>query len=152
MLSMKAKYGLRAALVLARQYGKGPVLISELATTQKIPKKFLEAILLDLKRRGILLSKKGKGGGYYLGKPPDLITIGELIRAVDGPIALLPCASKTAYRPCDDCPEPSTCGIRDVIKDVRDATARILDGTTLTDVLGRMPKLSPRVQTAMYHI
>src|SRR3954470_25067694 len=98
MLSMKAKYGLRATSVLAREYGRGPVLIADLAEKERIPRKFLELILLELKKKGLLLSKTGKGGGYTLSRPPEMISIGELIRTLDGPIALLPCVSQTAYR------------------------------------------------------
>src|SRR5258708_4118774 len=137
MLSMKAKYGLRAMTVLAREYGRGPVLIANLATAEKIPHKFLEAILLDLKRKGILESKKGKGGGYNLRKPPSEVSLGELIRVLDGPIALLSCVSQTAYERCEECVDETTCGLRQVMKEVRDATATILDGTTLAEVLTR---------------
>ena len=135
MLSMKAKYGLRALTFLAKEYGNGPVLIVDLARHERIPHKFLEIILLDLKRKGILQSKKGKGGGYLLNRPPSATSVGEVVRALDGPLALLPCVSQTAYRRCDECPDEETCGIRSVMKEVRDSTARILDGTTLADIL-----------------
>src|SRR5262245_42578077 len=118
MLTMKAKYGLRAVTVLAREYGRGPVLIAELAASERIPHKFLELILLELKRKGILQSKKGKGGGYHLSRPPSAVSIGELIRALDGPIALLPCVSQSAYRRCDECVDETTCGIREVMLEV----------------------------------
>src|SRR5437867_5209337 len=142
MLSMKAKYGLRALLSLARQENQGPVLISELAEKESIPKKFLELILLDLKNHGILQSKKGKGGGYFLSRRPEAIKLGRVIRVLDGPIAPLPCASQTAYIPCDECEDEKTCGIRLVMKDVRDAMAKILDGTSLADVLKRVQEAS----------
>jgi len=151
MLSMKAKYGLRALLALGRDYGRGPILIADLATSESIPRKFLELILLDLKRKGILRSKKGKGGGYGLSRPPGAISLGEVIRALDGPIALLPCASETAYRRCDECVDERTCGIRLVMKDVRDATASILDGATLEDMLDRA-RSAKEAMPAMYHI
>jgi Rrf2 family protein len=137
MLSMKAKYGLRALTVLAKEYGKGPVLIGDLARKERIPHKFLELILLDLKKKGILQSKKGKGGGYLLIRPPSATSVGEVVRALDGPLALLPCVSLTAYRRCDECPDERTCGIRSVMKEVRDSTASILDGTSLADILER---------------
>jgi Rrf2 family protein len=143
MLSMKAKYGLRAMTALAGKYGAGPVLIADLAQTEKIPRKFLELILLDLKKRGILGSKKGKGGGYYLSRPPELISLGELVRALDGPIALLPCVSHMAYKRCDECIDETTCGIRSVMKEVRDQTAAILDGTTLSELLVRSQAVIP---------
>jgi Rrf2 family protein len=137
MLSMKAKYGLRALTALARQYGKGPVLIGDLAKEERIPQKFLELILLELKKKGILQSKKGKGGGYLLNRAPAATSVGEIVRILDGPLALLPCVSQTAYRRCDECPDENTCGIRSVMKEVRDQTARILDGTSLEDILNR---------------
>ncbi len=137
MLSMKAKYGLRALTVLAKEYGRGPVLIGNLATQERIPRKFLELILLDLKKKGILQSKKGKGGGYFLNRAPSATSVGEVIRVLDGPLALLPCVSQTAYRRCDECPDEKTCGIRSVMKEVRDSTATILDGTSLADIVDR---------------
>ena len=149
---MKAKYGLRALTVLARKYGAGPVLIADLAASEAIPRKFLELILLDLKRKGILQSKKGKGGGYNLAKLPSMISVGEVIRALDGPIALLPCVSQSAYRRCDECVDETTCGIRHVMKQVRDATASILDDTSLEDLLTRSRQMLESSQTAMYHI
>jgi len=142
MLSMKAKYGLRALLSLARQENQGPVLISELAEKESIPKKFLELILLDLKNYGILQSKTGKGGGYSLSRRPEAIKLGRVIRVLDGPLAPLPCASQTAYVPCDECEDEKTCGIRLVMKDVRDAMATILDSTSLADVLHQVEKAS----------
>lgn len=142
MLSKKAKYGLRALLLLAREHGKGPVLIADLARSESIPKKFLELILLDLKNHGVLQSKKGKGGGYSLGKVPEAISLGHVIRVLDGPLAPIPCVSQTAYLKCEECKDETTCGIRIVMKEVRDATARILDGTSLADVLNRVARLS----------
>jgi len=152
MLSMKAKYGLRAMTVLAKEYGNGPVLIADLASAERIPRKFLELILLDLKRKGILQSKKGKGGGYHLRKPPSEISVGELIRVLDGPIALLPCVSQTAYRRCDECVDETTCAIRSVMKEVRDVTAGILDGTTLEELIRRSQRMSEAGPAVMYHI
>jgi Rrf2 family protein len=148
---MKAKYGLRALTVLAREYGNGPVLISDLSSKERIPHKFLELILLELKKKGILLSKKGKGGGYHLSRPPSAVSVGELIRVLDGPLALLPCVSQTAYRRCDECPDERTCGIRSVMKEVRDSTATILDGTTLADILERSQQVM-EPEPVMYHI
>ena len=147
---MKAKYGLRAMLFLAREYGEGPILISEIARKEAIPKKFLELILLELRNTGYLHSKKGKGGGYYLGKSPQQISLGEIIRILDGPLAPIPCVSLTAYRRCPDCPDEKTCGIRVVMKEVRDATARILDGTTLADVLAQTDQGSSNAQEVLH--
>ena len=153
MLSKKTKYALQALILLTKEYGRGPVLISELAEKEGIPKKFLELILLNLKNKGILQSKKGKGGGYLLGKPPDRITLGEVIRILDGPLAPLPCVSQTAYRKCDECEDEMTCGIRQVMKQVRDETARILDGTTLLDLQNNVEKLTSRRKEALvFHI
>src|SRR4051794_23270276 len=138
MLTNKAKYALRALFALSEKYDEGPILISDLAEQEGIPKKFLELILLELKNHGILQSKKGKGGGYFLGRTPDLIHLGQVIRILDGPLAPLPCVSQTAYRRCDECENELTCGVRMVMKEVRDATSKILDGTTLADVLELM--------------
>lgn len=138
MISKKTKYGLKALVYLARQYDKGPILIADLAREENIPKKFLEAILLALKNSGILQSKKGKGGGYYLGRHPSKITFGQAIRIMEGPLAPVPCVSETAYAKCTECENEQTCGIRLVMKDVRDAIAGILDNTTLADVLEKI--------------
>lgn len=137
MLSKKTKYALKAVLYLARKYEKGPILISDLSREEGIPKKFLELILLALKNNGLLQSKKGKGGGYYLGKPPAEISMGKVVRIMEGPVALVPCVSVTAYAPCGECLDERTCGIRLVMKEIREATAKILDKTSLADVLER---------------
>jgi len=137
MLSKKTKYGLNALIYLAKKYNQGPVLIADLAKEERIPKKFLEAILLDLKKNGLLESKKGKGGGYSLSKSPKSIKMGQAIRILDGPLAPVGCVSQTAYQKCEECREESCCGIRLVMKDVRDAIANILDKTSLEDVIAR---------------
>lgn len=136
-ISKKSKYALRALFELARRYDQGPVLIAELSKRQRIPKKFLELILLELRNKGILGSKKGKGGGYFLGRAPGSISVGEIIRALDGPMAPVPCVSQTAYRTCEECEDEMTCGIRAVMQDVRDTTAQILDRESLADGLRR---------------
>src|ERR1044071_6793720 len=122
MLSKKTKYGLKALIYIARQEGLVPVLISDISEKEKIPKKFLEAILLDLKKFGILGSKKGKGGGYYLMKDPKSVTAASLIRVLDGPIAMLPCVSLNFYEKCDDCPHEDTCSLNRFMAQVRDNT------------------------------
>ena len=137
MISRKTKYGLQSLIYLTKKYGKGPVLIAELAKKERIPKKFLESILLDLKNKGILQSKKGKGGGYALSRAPHEITVGEVIRVLDGSMAPVPCVSQTAYRRCEECHDEETCGIRAVMQDVRDATAKLLDSENLASVLRR---------------
>lgn len=136
MLSQKTRYALRALLLLAEdeKTKKGPVLIADLAARGNMPQKFLEAILLELKNHGILQSKKGKGGGYFLGKSAEDIKFGTVIRILEGPMALLPCVSQTAYKKCDECHDEETCGIRQIFKGVRDATSEILDNTSLAKV------------------
>jgi Rrf2 family protein len=138
VLSRKSKYGLKALLVLAQEAGRGPVLISELASREAIPRKFLEAILVELKRHGVVQSRKGKGGGYFLRRAPSEITFGDVIRILEGPLAMVPCVSQTAYMKCVECVDERTCGVRLAMKEVRDATARILDHTTLVDMNTRM--------------
>jgi Rrf2 family protein len=137
-LSKRTQYCLRALYALARDYGKGPTLIAQLAEEEAIPKKFLEQILLSLKATGLVESKKGKGGGYTLVQAPEHITIGSVIRMVEGPLAPLPCASETRFRKCDECIDIDTCGTRIVMREVRDAVARILDSTTLAMVCRKM--------------
>ena len=122
--------------ILAREYGNGPLLIGEIAKRERIPPKFLELILLELKKKGFLHSKKGKGGGYYLSKLPSTISVGSLIRALDGPLALLPCVSHMAYERCAECPDEEACGIRTVFKEVRESTVGILERTTLAQMVG----------------
>jgi len=133
-LSKRTQYSLRALYALTRKFGEGPVLITNLAQEETIPKKFLEQILVSLKSAGFVSSKKGKGGGYVLAQPPEKITIGSVIRVIEGPLAPLPCASETRFRKCDECVDIQTCGTRIVMRQVRDAMAAILDETTLTMV------------------
>jgi len=108
MLAQKSKYALRALLVLAKEYGQGPVLISDIAHREALPQKFLELILLELRNHGILGSKKGKGGGYFLARRPELVHLGEVLRVLEGPLAPLPCVSKTAYVRCAECRDERT--------------------------------------------
>lgn len=137
MISKKTKYGLQALLLLSREYGEGPMLISDLAERERIPKKFLEYILLQLKNAGLLQSRKGKGGGYSLARPPVEISVGRAIRVLEGPLAPVACVSETAYQRCPECHDEGSCGIRLVMKDVRDAMAEILDSTSFQDMLER---------------
>jgi Rrf2 family protein len=141
MLSKRAKYALKALIALAGSPAGQPVRISDLAEREGIPPKFLELILLDLRNRGVLQSKKGKGGGYFLGQDPKTIYVGQLIRQFDGPLAAVPCASQTAYARCRDCPDEAGCGVRWVMRQVRDATAQILDRTTLADLVIHEPDI-----------
>lgn len=129
-------------MYLSRQGEGVPVLIRDIAERERLPKKFLEAILLELKSAGILHSRPGRGGGYTLNRPPRTITLGRVIRLMDGPLAPIPCVSQTAYAPCRDCVDEKTCTIRLVMKQVRDATAAILDETTFADLLERQAKLA----------
>lgn len=137
MLSNKGKYGLKALLHLADYEGDRSSLIADIAAKNDIPKKFLDAILLELKNAGLLHSKKGRGGGYALAKPAERIMIGDVIRVLDGPLAPIPCASRTAYRQCLDCKDDNRCRIRRLMVDVRDAIAEILDRTSLADLRDR---------------
>lgn len=137
MLSHRAKYALRALLLLAQESGDRPLLIADIAKRQKVPKKFLELILLDLKRGGLVRSYRGRHGGYLLARPADTVFFGQIIRLMDGPLAAIPCASLTAYRRCADCQDEATCAIRRVFRQVRDATAAILDRTSLADVASK---------------
>jgi Rrf2 family protein len=139
MLSQKAKYALRAVLVMAARSDDKPVHISEIAESENISRKFLEATLLELRKHGLLISRRGPGGGYRLARAASQISFGEVIRAIDGPLAPLPCASVTAFRLCADCPDPDRCSIRWLMQRVRDATAGVLDNCTLADALGKRP-------------
>ncbi|CAN5169337.1 Rrf2 family transcriptional regulator [soil metagenome] len=141
MLSKKSKYAINALVYLARRFQKGPVLISQIAQSEKIPQKFLEAILLDLKNNGILNSKKGKGGGYYLSKNPEDVNVADIIRLFDGPIALLPCVTHKYYQKCEECEDEENCGIHDLFQQVRRETVRTLKAGTLSDILKRETKL-----------
>lgn len=135
MLSQKCKYALQALLVLAREPSQELLLVSDIAERERLPKKFLEAILLELNRNGLVRSRRGRGGGYALAKPADLITFGQVVRIIDGPLAPLSCVSVNYYRRCEDCRDEMTCEIRKVMRRVRDAIATELDGTSLQDAL-----------------
>ena len=134
MLSMKAKYSLRALMVLARNERK-LMQTKAIAKAADVPHKFLEAILSDLKNQGMVSSKRGMMGGYQLSRPADVITVGDVIRIMDGPLAPIRCASVTAYQHCEDCPDEAKCAIRDVMMDVRIAISGVLDQRTIADLL-----------------
>lgn len=154
-ISKRTQYGLKAVVALGQRYRMGPVLISTLAAEHSIPIKFLESILLDLKGRGLLESKIGRKGGYSLSRPPSAITIGSLIRVLEGPLAPLPCASETAFRPCDECQDVESCGTRIIMRKVRDAISDVLDRTTVADLIAQInqKKADTTVRdTLMYHI
>src|ERR1700749_5299749 len=135
MLSKKTKYAIKALVVLGKNADKPPMQISKVAEEERIQKKFLEQILLDLRNAGYLYSKKGAGGGYSLNKDPKEIFLVSIMRITDGPIAMVPCASLNFYHKCEECRQETTCGIRDVFVDVRDATLKILTETSIADII-----------------
>lgn len=142
MLSKKCKYAIHALVYLAEKYDQGPVQIQEISDQKHIPKKFLEAILLELRRSKILQSKKGKGGGYYLYRKPEDVNLVEVIRLMDGALAMLPCVSLHYYERCEECRNEDTCGIRDSFIGVRDETLRILSRSTLAQITKRERQLA----------
>ncbi|GAB3565848.1 Rrf2 family transcriptional regulator [Spirosoma luteolum] len=131
MISKKAKYAIKALKVLTEEYGKGPVLISYISARENIPKKFLEAILLELRNHGILQSQKGKGGGYLLRVDPSRVNLAQVLRVIDGPIAPTPCVSFNFYVRCDDCTDEITCALKPIMERVRDANLSVYENTTL---------------------
>lgn len=135
MLSKKAQYAFRALTYLVDKYEEGPILISEISKRKRIPIKFLENILLELKKGGVLDSKKGKGGGYFLKVDPETTPVSAVIRLVDGPIAMLPCVSLNFYERCKNCDEKN-CGLHNIMASVRDATLNVLEHRTLQDLKG----------------
>lgn len=148
MLTNKGKYGLKAMVVLAGADPERPVLVSELAAQNAIPKKFLEAILSELRAAGLLRSRKGPGGGYALARPPEQIRVGQIVRVLDGPLAPISCASRSAYQACDDCDDVQRCAVRLLMTQVRDAIAAVLDQRTLAD----MRAMTAREQDLIYQI
>ncbi|NER15217.1 Rrf2 family transcriptional regulator [Leptobacterium flavescens] len=135
MLSKRTKYGLKALTYLAKKGKNQPVLISEIATEENISKKFLEAILLQLKKNGFLASKMGKGGGYYLIKDPEKVSIASVYRILEGPIAMLPCVSLNYYEKCDDCKSEEECSLHSIMIEVRDNTLEVYENKTLLDLI-----------------
>lgn len=134
MLSKKTKYGIKALVYLARQENRNPVQISVISKSENISRKFLESILLTLRKDGILGSKKGKSGGYYLLKDPKEIPMTSVMRLLEGPIAMVPCVSLNFYEKCDDCPDENACAVHNVMLKVRDNTLEIFRNTTLADL------------------
>ena len=147
MLSKRSKYAIKALLALADHERGEPVRIVDLAQEEQIPPKFLELILLGLKNQGILQSRKGKGGGYLLARDPADIYLGQIVRMFDGPLAPVPCASQTAYMACADCPDEAVCGVHLAMKAVRDATAKVLDGTSIATLRRQMADVSHLIPT-----
>lgn len=135
MLTQKARYALHALIVLAEHSGREPLMIADIAEEAQVPRKFLEQILLSLKRRGIVQSVRGRAGGYRLGRPAKEISFADIIRETDGPLALSPCVSVTAYHKCPDCVDEATCAIRKVLLAARDATAEVLESRNLAQAV-----------------
>ena len=135
MLSRKTKYGLKALTHLAKKNSDDPVQIILISEAENISQKFLESILLILKKADILKSKKGKGGGYFLAKPPNEITIASVYRVLEGPIALVPCVSLNFYERCDDCPDEEACSVHKLMARGRDTNLNIFENTTLADLI-----------------
>lgn len=135
MLSRKTKYGLKALTYIARNKERDTILIQDIAEAENISRKFLESILLSLRKAGFLGSKKGKGGGYYLIKEPKMILMADVIRILEGPIALLPCVSLNFYEKCNDCPDEDACSLHILMEEVRDSTLKVLENKTLEDLV-----------------
>lgn len=135
MLSLKTRYAMLALTRLAKETGKGAIMISEIARMESIPPRYLEAILLDLKKLGMLGSKLGKTGGYFLIRKPEDINLADIVRHFEGPIALVPCVSEKAYQPCEFCKDEATCSLHHLFKDIRDYTYHKLQETSLKDII-----------------
>jgi Rrf2 family protein len=136
VLSQRTRYAIRALLHLADQHGCGPVQLTEIVRKQNIPAKFLTVILSELKRAGMVDTLRGKEGGYWLAKPPEQITYGDIVRLTRGSLALVPCASRLNHKQCENCVDENVCRLRSVMLSVRDETANILDRITLADRVG----------------
>jgi Rrf2 family protein len=149
VLTKKGKYGLKAMVHLARLPPGRPVPVLDIASTEKIPKKFLDAILCELRNSGFVTSKMGKGGGYTLARTPAMISVGDIVRALDGPLAPLPCASRTRYQSCDDCRDEARCAVRLVMLDAQRALSEVLDNCTLAQ-MRQMADVA--IDTLMYEI
>jgi len=147
MLTRKGKYGLKALVHLARSEPGKAIQVAEIAERETISKKFLDAIMRDLKNAGFVRSWKGPGGGFALSRPASEIVIGAVVRALDGPLSPIACASRTAYQPCGDCGDLRSCAVRLVMTEVRDAIAAVLDGTTLEDMMNKSSAVAPLLET-----
>jgi Rrf2 family protein len=142
ILSKKTRYAIVALTRLAKEYGKGPMQIREISESEKIPRSFLENILLELKKAGILGSNLGKSGGYYLLKKPEDVSLAEIVRHFEGTISLMYCVSENSYRPCEFCKDENTCQIRSVFKEIRDNTNAVLARTTLKELIKNKRKMN----------
>ena len=152
MITMKTKYALKALCRLAMTQPGERVLIADIAEQEGIPRKFLELILAELKQHGILQSRKGRGGGYTLAKNADTITVAAVLRVLDGPIAPVPCLSRTAYQRCAECRDEGTCGVRLVLRDAHAASGQVLESTTIADMVQRVSNASRTVPVLKYSI
>jgi Rrf2 family protein len=149
VLTNKGKYGLKAMVHLAGLEPGALAQVADIAEANSISKKFLDHILTELRHAGLVYSKKGKGGGYALAKPPHEIRVGAIVRVLDGPLAPIPCASVTAFRPCDDCSDLRTCAVRQIMVEARNAIANVLDHRTLAEMRALT---DPPELVEMYHI
>lgn len=140
MLSKKTKYGIKALSFIAREANESPVQVALIAEKENISHKFLESILLSLKKAGFLSAKKGKGGGYYLRKPPEEIIMSDIIRILEGPIAMVPCVSLNFYEKCDDCPDEDHCSVHKLMLQVRDSTLNVLKNKSLYELVQETKK------------
>jgi Rrf2 family protein len=138
MLTQRARYALHAMLFLARK--EAPATVAEIAAAESIPRKFLEGILAELGTRGLVVGKRGPSGGYHLARAAGTISFADILRSIDGPLALAPCASFSAYRQCSDCRSVETCEIRPALLAVRDTTAMLLEGVSLAEAVGGTKK------------
>ena len=144
MLAQKTRYALRSLLYLVEQSGGGPVQLASIASSQRVPPKYLELIMLDLKKAGMVRSTRGPKGGYELARAPEAISFGEVVRAMQGPIALISCASVNYYAPCGDCHDEESCAIRRAFAILRDQSAKLLEGISLAEAAkweGAMPPM-----------
>lgn len=147
MLQKRTKYAIKALILLAKEYkDQKPMRISKIAESEKIPRKFLEAIMLELQHHKMVGSKMGPAGGYFLIKHPEELMLSTIIRNTGGPIALLPCVSLNFYEECNECPNEGTCGLRDVVLEVREASIKILSKTSLADIIKRENKLIKKLK------
>lgn len=152
MLTMKTRYALKALGVLSERGPGQATLIAEIAEREGIPRKFLEAILRELRQHGLLLAQRGRGGGYRLRKPPEQIALAEVVRALDGPLAPVPCLSRGAYERCPECKDEKTCGVRLILKELHEATAKVLENTTLADLVQTTRRAAQQTAVLRYAI
>jgi Rrf2 family protein len=152
MLSSRTKYGIHSLIYLTHRFGRGFIAIKDISESERIPRKFLETILLDLKGAGLLTSRAGPNGGYALRVPPAELTLGRAIRILEGPLALTPCVSQNKYAPCADCRSEAECSLKLVMKRVRDSTAEIMDEVTFQNLAAEETRLKPEVTHSLYEI